>query len=288
VVTSIVVFIVIPLSSAPRHSGDERGQSTVNADSGRMSGAASSLHHDDDRRSTASHKLAPPEDREARGPSSTSPSSKTASVVGAWDEVITNPARPDSVAADLMRHVFRPDGTVTVRMDDGKPSTFTWTSVHGKYVVVYKYGSYDHPREFRLRSADEADAIESNDKVIASYVREGSALAQRKSRVVIFEPAGTTKIILDVNALLIGGSYALTRETSLMPDPVPRDPVAALELVQNLPAGSTFVVLDKRTISGVIWYQIRTAANARVTGWLKSIALIGQDLRVAGGGAGNE
>lgn len=196
VVTSIVVFIVIPLSSRPRHSGDERGQSTVNAGSGQRSGVASSSNPDDNRRSTAAHKPAPPEDRAAREPSSTSPSSKTASMVGARDEAVMKLAMPDSAA-------------------------------------------------------------------------------------------GTAKIIRDANALLIGGSYVLARETPLMPGPAPRDPVAALALVRKLPAGSTFAVVDKRTISGIVWYKIRTATNESIIGWLKSIALVGQDVRVAGG-ASNE
>jgi hypothetical protein len=201
------------------------------------------------------------------------------SVIGSWEQVITNPAMPNSVASDSMRHVFRPDGTVSVRMDEAKPATFKWTFEQGNHVVAYKFGQFDHPRQFRLRSADEADVVESNGNVLDTYVREGSAIAQRKSAVSIFAQVAASKNAIDVEALVVGRSYVLGRQTALMPDPDPVDPTAALALVKNIPAGSSFSVVGKRTVAGTLWYQVRTAVGGTVTGWFNSGALMGQDIR---------
>lgn len=109
-----------------------------------------------------------------------------ASVVGTWVLVIANPAMRNSVASDTMKHVFRPDHTVSVRMEEKQTPIFQWTFQQGKHFVAYKYGEFDHRRQFRLRSADEADVVESNGKVLNSYVREGSPLARSKTPVALF------------------------------------------------------------------------------------------------------
>ncbi len=210
------------------------------------------------------------------GPSAALFVAESQSVIGAWNHVITNSAMPNSISSDEMRHVFAPDGTVIVRMDEKRPATFTWTFQQGKFVVAYKYGQFDHQREFRLRSPDEAEVVESNGKVLDAYVREGSTLARQKTTVPIFAQVAAAKNGIDVNALVIGRSYVLDRQTALMPDPDPVDPMAALRLVKQVPPGSAFSVLGTRTVSGGLWYQIRTALGG---GWFNSSALLGQDIK---------
>ncbi|HVH44498.1 MAG TPA: hypothetical protein VM925_19225, partial [Labilithrix sp.] len=192
------------------------------------------------------------------------------SVVGAWEQVINNPSMPNSVASDTMRHVFNANGTVTVRMEETKPATFKWTFDQGKHFVAYKYGEFDHKREFHLRSADEAEVLE-NGKVLDTYVREGSALAHKKTPVALFGGKGST----DVSALAIGKSYVLDRETPLMPDPDPADPIAAIAKMKKVPAGSSFSILGKRSVGNALWYQVKVGSD---TGWFNKTALLGQTL----------
>lgn len=196
-------------------------------------------------------------------------------VVGTWALVIANPSMPNSVASDSMKHVFRADHTVGVRMEDKKTPTFKWSFEQGKHFVGYKYGDFEHRREFRLRSADEADIVEpSNGKVLGTYVRDGSPLARAKTSVALFE----AKNVTDPNTLVVGRSYVLDRETPLMPDPEPADPMAAIAQMKKIPAGSTFFVVTKRTVAGKPWYEVRTALGAPVSGWFNSTALAGQAL----------
>lgn len=278
---SIVIFFLVPLAAS--HSNDGRSQPAVK-DSSPEPRVDSDSNRDGSSQQaaqplTVAYDRAPPFTPPDSAPASPVPTGERASIVGTWDEVVTSTAMPNSIASDSMRHTFRADGTVTVRMDEGKPKTFRWKSAHGKYVVEYKYGQYDHPREFRLRSADEAEVVESNGYVLAAYIREGSTLAQQKTSVSIFAQVAATRNAIDVNALVVGRSYVLGRQTPLMPDPDPQDPIAALALVRNVTTDSTFVVLGKRTVSGVVWYQVRTAVGDHVTGWFNSIALLGQHLR---------
>jgi hypothetical protein len=197
------------------------------------------------------------------------------SVVGTWDLIIANPSMPNSVASDSMKHVFRADHTVSVRMEEKKTPSFKWSFEQGKHFVGYKYGEFDHRREFRLRSADEADIVESNGNVLGSYVRVGSQLAQGKTSVALF---ASTKSLTDPTTLVVGRSYILDRETPLMPEPDPADPLAALAKMKKIPAGSTFSVLSKTDVAGKPWYAVRTALNGAVTGWFNSTALAGQAL----------
>jgi hypothetical protein len=192
-------------------------------------------------------------------------------VVGTWSQVIANPALPNSVASDSMKHVFRGNHTVSVRMEDKKTPSFKWSFEQGKHFVGYLYGEFEHRREFRLRSADEAEIVESNGKVLGTYVRDGSAIAQGKTSVALYEMKGVT----DPNTLVVGRSYVLDRETPLMPDPEPADPVAALAQMKKLPKGSTFSIVSKRVVSGKPWYAVRTDLGS---GWFNSIALAGQGL----------
>ena len=95
----------------------------------------------------------------------------------------------------------------------------------------------------------------------------------------IFGQVAAAKNAIDLNALVVGRSYVLERQTSLMPDPEPVNPAAALALVRNVPAGSSFSILGTRTVSGTVWYEVRTTWGGSVTGWFNSVALLGQAIK---------
>jgi hypothetical protein len=268
-VASAAIFITALASSSSNKQPRAAEQATTPAERGQVAKAPD-----------AAQSLATPPASQAPAPRA--PVNDRSAVIGAWDQLIPNTrtGTPDSFASDTMRHVFRADGTVTVRMTEDKPETFKWTFAQGKFVVAYKYGQNGHPREFRLRSADEAEIVETNGYVLGTYVREGSVLAQQKTSVSIFAQVAAAKNAIDVEALVVGRSYVLSRQTLLMPDPDPADPTAALALVKNVPAGSTFSVLGKQTVSEILWYQVRTTLGGNATGWFKSTALLGQDLQL--------
>jgi hypothetical protein len=106
-------------------------------------------------------------------------------------------------------------------------------------------------------------------------VRDGSQLAQGKTPVALFAPL---KTLTDPTTLVVGRSYVLDRQTPLMPDPEPADPVAALSLVKKIAPGASFTILSTRAVAGTPWYAVRTTLGGPVTGWFNSTALAGQAL----------
>jgi hypothetical protein len=135
------------------------------------------------------------------------------SPIGTWNEVIANPTYPNSIASDSMRHMFRENGTVLVRMDETKPQAFKWSFANNVHTVVYKYGKFEHAREFRMRSADEADVVESNGHVLGTYLREGSLAASKKASVSIFGETAAAKDAVDVTTLADGSSWTLAKHS---------------------------------------------------------------------------
>ena len=78
-------------------------------------------------------------------------------------------------------------------------------------------------------------------------------------------------------------TYRLDRETPLMPEINPADPMEALSRMKQIPAGLSITIVGKTDVSGRAWYQVAVVSGGRVidTGWVNCIALIGQRLQRA-------
>lgn len=89
-------------------------------------------------------------------------------------------------------------------------------------------------------------------------------------------PTGASSYVAH-DGLKAGRRYQLSGEAPLMPELEPSDPLAALERVQQLPAGTTIRVTEVRDRNGTIWYEVETDRGA--AGWINSTALIGMRIR---------
>lgn len=87
---------------------------------------------------------------------------------------------------------------------------------------------------------------------------------------------------LDPMNLDIGQTYTIDQQTPLMPSHSPDDPLSALEDVKNIPIGGVFKVLEIYTKDNNPWYKVTAfdpQKNLIGTGWINSIALLGQKLK---------
>ena len=84
--------------------------------------------------------------------------------------------------------------------------------------------------------------------------------------------------------LKTGVTYALSRESPLTPERRPSDPVRAMALIRQLPAGTLISIVSvDRSDHDNPWYRVTATSRAGSelgTGWINSIALIGQEIRV--------
>lgn len=85
-------------------------------------------------------------------------------------------------------------------------------------------------------------------------------------------------------ALKPGVKYRLSRETPLVPERHPTDPLRATALIRSMPAGTSISVLSvDRSDQSNPWYCVRAASSSGIAlgdGWVNSTALIGQKIKV--------
>ena len=95
---------------------------------------------------------------------------------------------------------------------------------------------------------------------------------------------GTQLIIQNTasyDTLQIGSFYRISRESPLMPEFEPTDPLGAIARMISLPASSTILIREKRYKRGTPWYRTEAYGlkGTRIgEGWINSIALMGQRL----------
>lgn len=83
------------------------------------------------------------------------------------------------------------------------------------------------------------------------------------------------------DTLEIGSAYRISRETPLMPDFEPSDPLAVIAQMISLPASSTILIREKREKRGIPWYRVDAygLGGERIgEGWINSIALMGKTI----------
>lgn len=79
--------------------------------------------------------------------------------------------------------------------------------------------------------------------------------------------------------LKVGQSVRFSKETPLMPELEPADPMAALSKIRRLPPGTRIEIAQVATKQGTPWYAVKVfdGSGAVVdTGWVNSVALMGQ------------
>ncbi|GAF81256.1 unnamed protein product, partial [marine sediment metagenome] len=82
-----------------------------------------------------------------------------------------------------------------------------------------------------------------------------------------------------VKSLQVGQKFRLTKDTPLMPELEPADPIAAIERIRTLPPRTIIKVLTVSTKWSVPWYFVEARSRSRGLigkGWVNSTALIGQ------------
>lgn len=80
-------------------------------------------------------------------------------------------------------------------------------------------------------------------------------------------------------SLSVGQIFTLSKETPLMPELEPADPMAAIEKVQRLPPLVTIKILKVVMKQQTPWYFIEATSPSKLSlgsGWINSVALIGQ------------
>lgn len=83
-------------------------------------------------------------------------------------------------------------------------------------------------------------------------------------------------------SLQVGVAYQVSRETPLMPEFEPSDPLAAIAQMKRLPPSSLILVAEVRNNRDRPWYRVvasEPGGRPLGEGWINSAALIGQELR---------
>lgn len=90
--------------------------------------------------------------------------------------------------------------------------------------------------------------------------------------------------MLDVRKLSLRKKYRLSRPTQLMPILEPRNAKEvwdSLAKIKELPVGTGIRIVRRAQKRGIPWYQVQAMTpegDTIGTGWVNSIALIGQDI----------
>lgn len=94
--------------------------------------------------------------------------------------------------------------------------------------------------------------------------------------------AGTAHLpSLDPYHLELKQFYRVAKETPLMPVLEPTDPMVALRDVKYISPGYAIEIISRSDVHGNPWYKVAvwdTQGNRRASGWINSLALIGQEL----------
>ena len=114
----------------------------------------------------------------------------------------------------------------------------------------------------------------------------GRLTTLRVSKEYSFPMKGTIKKAqeyADFQSLKVNQTYSVTKETPLMPEFEPSDPMAAMSKIKYLPANCRIRILSIKTKLNSPWYEVQAINKSGEVigrGWVNSTALIGQDILV--------
>jgi hypothetical protein len=89
------------------------------------------------------------------------------------------------------------------------------------------------------------------------------------------------KFFVDVRKLKVGESFFVSRETPLMPEVEPDNPLEAMQRMKKIPKGAAFKVYRVEKKGNTPWYGVRAIGSDKKrigSGWINSDALLGQDM----------
>ncbi len=108
-----------------------------------------------------------------------------------------------------------------------------------------------------------------------------------KEEIKIHLPIGGTVVkeskYGNYQSLEKGKTYSISKITTLMPEFDPSDPIAAINKMKELVAGSRITILVTKDKNGTPWYEVNATdkkGNKIGKGWINSTALIGQKILV--------
>ncbi len=212
-------------------------------------------------------------------------------VIGQWRNVATNPSRRNTVTNRYMRHTFFGDGTVVVENKEDSQKNGTWEFIDGTVVVSSSYETslFTETYEFSGRDKLLVTRFQSivGGKPMAdydpdeSYIRQGSDREKGMKVWDVFAEVSDMMNFVDPNSLDVGKTYTLSRNTPLMSsiEPVGSSAEGVISQIQDsqvIQMGGEILIRERREVEYQIWYNVQAGEH---TGWVKSTALFGQDLK---------
>lgn len=207
-------------------------------------------------------------------------------IVGQWRSVVENPAHPNTLARCYMRHTFFLDGEVVVENEENSSISSNWQYDNSIFIVKRSSGTSEFIAHYRLNDRDNLEKILFQSTIdgepLANYnpedqfIRQGSSQDNSMAILDIFASANSAMDFIDPITLSVGSAYTLSRETPVMPDYVFSDLTDLMDVSYAQP-GQAILIVKQKAVKNTIWYQVQTE-NAE--GWINSIALFGQALKV--------
>lgn len=214
------------------------------------------------------------------------------SVRGDWYIVVSNPNPKyyNKIATDYIRYSFREGGEVVKRTNsngeitiergsytlDPDRRTFETTfdlGDAGKQVTSWRQTSPGQAETFYWKNLTLGYEHAEDDQ----FVKESSADWREREKVTL--NTGPPIPSVAPQQVEVGKAYQLSKETSLMPELNPADPISAIERIQILQAGTIIRIESEADNRGTPWYKVQVVGSGR-NGWINSIALLGQSLEL--------
>lgn len=214
------------------------------------------------------------------------------SVRGDWYIVATNPNPRyyNKIATDYIQYSFREGGEVIkstnsdgeIKVERGTytldPDQRTFETTFdladaGTQVTSWRQTSPGRAETFYWKNLTLGYEHTEDDQ----FVKENSVDWHEREKVAL----NTGRSIPSINPqqLEVGKAYQLSKETSLMPELDPADPMSAIERIQILPAGTVIRIASEADRRGTPWYNVRVEGSGH-SGWINSIGLLGQSLKL--------
>jgi hypothetical protein len=99
--------------------------------------------------------------------------------------------------------------------------------------------------------------------------------------VLILMPSlGAPQELINPCELERGSTYRIDRQTPLMPEVNPIDPLEALTRAKKIPAGLSITIIGESNEHPSPWYRVQVKQDQEIvdTGWVNCVALMGQKL----------
>ena len=135
--------------------------------------------------------------------------------------------------------------------------------------------------DFVVPVNQESPFDELNANLTGSVVKQSGRLRIVEEEIALYNPIDAYSVGQAQFGAPLGlevhSVYTVSRNTPVMPEIEPADPIGAIAAIRSLNPNDEFTVMEVRSHRGTPWYRVRTKFGE---GWINSTALLGQDLRV--------